>query len=242
MKRKSKLQFRRAVNTIPADKPILFWDTCALLDMLRIPYRDKYDINLLISYERISDMIKRGDIVSLTSSIVDIEFDNHYGGTLNELRRSVGKVKRQAKEYTDYMSDDHLKSSIKTEIDRIEIEQRLLNVLDDVTRNTILVNGNKKLDKIAKDRVIYKVAPVSVKGEYKDCYIWATFVSLIKDLNPTKLSCFATTNVRDYKQKNNSSPLQQLLDDCDFNANVKAAFDINRVRIDFENVLGLPHI
>lgn len=123
MKRKSKLQFRRAVNTIPADKPILFWDTCALLDMLRIPYRDKYDINLLISYERISDMIKRGDIVSLTSSIVDIEFDNHYGGTLNELRRSVGKVKRQAKEYTDYMSDDHLKSSIKTEIDRIEIEQ-----------------------------------------------------------------------------------------------------------------------
>ena len=64
----------------------------------------------------------------------------------------------------------------------------------------------------------------------------------MKDLNPTKLSCFATTNVSDYKQKNNSSPLQQLLDDCDLNANVKAAFDINRVRIDFENVLGLPHI
>lgn len=139
------------------------------------------------------------------------------------------------------MPDVHLKTGIVTDIERIDIEQRFLNVLDDITRNTILIEGNKKLDKIAKDRVIYKIAPASVKGEFKDCYIWATFVLLMKDLNPTKLSYFATTNTRDYKQKNNSQPLQQLIDDCAFNANVKATFDINRMRIDFENVLGLPH-
>lgn len=242
MKRKSKLQFKRAVNTIPVDKPILFWDTCALLDMLRIPYRVKYDINLLISYERLSAMIKRGDIVSIASSIIDIEFDNHYAGTLNELRTNVEKVKRQAKEYAGYMSDEHLKTSIIADVDRIEIEQRLLNVINEITQNTILVEGNKKLDKIAKDRVIYKIAPESVKGEYKDCYIWATFVLLMKELNPSKLSYFATTNTKDYKQKNNSQPLQQLIDDCAFNANVKATFDINRMRIDFESVLGLPHV
>lgn len=242
MKRKDRMSFKRASNEMPNNKPIIFWDTCALLDIIRIPFRDNFDINTLKSYMRLADLIEAGDVLSVTSSLVSIEFDNNYNKQIVDLRRSLNKVKQNTKEYADYMQDRALGSTIKTTVDQLEVEQTFVDICDRITRNTVLIGSIKKIEKIAQSRVIYKVVPAIDKGEYKDCFIWTTCVMLVHEIIPTSCTIFVTSNTRDYKDANTNLPHQQLLDDCSTCNGLSIRFDINLARIEFENALGLPHI
>lgn len=59
-----------------SDKPFIFWDTCALLNLVRIPLMDRKELTLttLRSYEYLLSEIEAGHVQSIASEVVLAEF------------------------------------------------------------------------------------------------------------------------------------------------------------------------
>ena len=75
MKNKNKLWLSQVAANIPNDRPIIFWDTCALVDVARIPHSTKkFTLQDLEQYEQIAQWIEEGRVISVTSDVVSALF------------------------------------------------------------------------------------------------------------------------------------------------------------------------
>ena len=99
MKTGKRIYLSQVNMEIPNDKLIVFWDTCALLDILRIPARENLNINDLLCYERIADYIENSQLVSITSGLVINEFLDHYEEKHNNLLHIQTKLKQKIHDY-----------------------------------------------------------------------------------------------------------------------------------------------
>lgn len=94
MKRKNRIWLSQANANLAANKPIIFWDTCALVDIIRIPHSTKnFTIQDLQKYEDIALWLEDGFIQSVTSDIVNIEFDEHYAREYSNLLQEQKSVR-----------------------------------------------------------------------------------------------------------------------------------------------------
>ena len=65
-------------------KPVVFWDTCALLNIIRFTYREKGDFALKYnSIKHVHDQILSGNIYSITSEIIVNEWNDNIDKTIN---------------------------------------------------------------------------------------------------------------------------------------------------------------
>lgn len=213
MKHLKKIWMSQSARYIDATKPIVFWDTCALLDVLRIPYRSG-SINELTMYEQILDSIKNGVIISVTSEIVAEEFDKHFSETCHNLENEQEKRKKGIKDFAAFETNVANKTRIFTAVDLLSIKQRLENVINDICKNTILIKGDAKQRRFADFRLRHSFAPAAKKNEYKDCYIWGMFITLAQKLPAHVSMTFFTSNKDDYYDKASNDVYSQLKDDC----------------------------
>ena len=101
----SKLYKKAALHDIPQNTPFIFWDTCALLDILRIPYRQENVTAALTKYQQLYEFIENDRIISLTSDMVLYEFNSHFDEISNELSKEVRRLKESIGKYVTLMSD-----------------------------------------------------------------------------------------------------------------------------------------
>lgn len=209
MKTDKKLFLSQVNGNIPRDKPMVFWDTCALLDILRIPVRKELSINDLTCYENIADCIERERIVSVTSGLVLKELLDHYENERRNLLRKQDGLKRDVTNYASYMESESKKRRITSAIELLNAEPRLVRLLNRIMKHTFIIREADTYRGFADYRVRNGLAP-GRRSEYKDCYIWGTFLKLVHKLNPaSSYIAFMTTNKRDYPEND-----PQLTRDC----------------------------
>ena len=130
MKTGKQIYLSQARANISNTRPIIFWDTCALLDILRLPIRQTIrGAEMLVRYEIIAESIERGIITSVTSSLVITELTNHYNQVYNELTKKENDAKNQMIQLADYMVSTKKKTRLIYAVNLLNIESRLLSVL-----------------------------------------------------------------------------------------------------------------
>ncbi len=190
-----------------SQKPILFWDTCAFLNILRFIYRNVKDpqkeINAILE---ISEKIGRGDVYSVCSSIEKTECVNNYDKTLSEFANSLKRT-------TKYHKDSILvintlnKTSYSSEslVDK-SLSENLHDIAQSIFSKTIFLTEDASIASDALNRTINNIPPAGVKKEFKDCAIWATMIRLAEltnKINPSLSKVFYTVNFEDFCEKNN---------------------------------------
>lgn len=220
MKTGNKFHISQVSTVLPNGKPVLFWDTCALLDIIRIPIRS--NLVALSNYERIAELIEKGDILSVTSEMVLSEVNDHFLKEKQILENEQTRRKNEIIGFADYMESQKKRDRIKSAVALLNVISRLELLTTRILRRTYIVRGESKYRDSADFRLRNKIAPAARKAEYKDCYIWSSFLTFAHEYPHTKL-VFMTTNPKDYRQDKNLFP--DIQRDC-VRANAQCLFNI----------------
>jgi hypothetical protein len=179
---------------------ILFWDTCSLLDIIRLPYRNG-DINSLSSIIELKNMIDNGTILSVCSSLTITEWNEHEDKSIQETNKNLGLTSTFHKNSVDMINRVFSTTYSTTQLDDKGLVAELENIAVEILNKTFFLNTDTISDN-ALWRVAQKKAPASKKQEFKDCAIWETVLSLASIIqgNGVKVVYF-TVNTDDYLDK-----------------------------------------
>lgn len=236
---KKKVSSSQIDTTIPNDKPIVFWDTCSLLYIISIPLRDAFgDYNV---YSQLLKHIEDGDILSVTSTVVFEEFKQHADVLYNDILKDESRLVNIYKNYAKLIGDPD-KTVINDAASRIHLSDILVDVSNRVWSNTYVINEDNLYKDIAHYRVMNKMSPAREKGEYKDSYIWASFMNMSQKLNNGLLRAFMTDNTEDYcdfEGKKVKGLQPQIEIDCN-TVNAEFFWKTRQLYHRIREVLGLP--
>ena len=180
----NKKVFRSKITLdIPNDKPLIFWDTCGLLKILHIPDFDERTAQTLMNHFCwISDEIEANRITSVSSELVMSELSDHLDGVTRDLIKNQEEAKNEILKYSSIENNPGLRRKTEKQLVKIKVEKRLLKLLNKIVRLTYIIKDHSQFGGLAHYRVLHKLAPAAVKSEYKDCYIWVTYLTLINEV------------------------------------------------------------
>lgn len=208
---KSKKWLTQAIGIIPADKPMIFWDTCSILDVSRVIERSTYDD--FKRMEVIVSAIEKGEIISITSELVVneyqknvIEVDGTRISQINNLKNTINYIAGIIKRNTT-------KQKLLSASNLLDVEREISQLVEKLWRNTIVIRDSLTLQSLAHKRTLRENPPSKNKSQYKDCFIWSTYISLIKKMGVNSpRSIFITSNTSDYGEgTRNSTPHHELV-------------------------------
>lgn len=206
-----KLFLSQVPKEIPAGKPIVFWDTCSLIYIISIAVRDSFaDYS---HYKDLLSWIENDEIVSVTSTIVLDEFNDHYTEEHNKANQDIEKLRELIRNYADIHPEP-----VRGQLMNLARDINLINILEDIESRvwgkTYVINEEQKLAELAHYRVLHKLSPSMVKDQYKDSYIWCTFMSVAQQFSGVR-KVFMTDNREDYcSPKKSTNPQPQIQLDC----------------------------
>lgn len=217
IKYKSVIFLSQVVTKYNGNKPIVFWDTCALLDILNFYIIQEKDSSSQYDfYQNILQEIKEGRILSVTSQLVYKEFMQHFKEMYKKIAINEKSLKNVYLEYADTLPQAQ-KKGLTRAANQLNIVPVFDKLIRDIWKSTIIIKEQQSFQNNAHYRVVNKIPPAAVKGEYKDCYIWTTFVSLSNALKKRYSShpemFFITSNAKDFQGPQNQNVGVQL--ECD---------------------------
>lgn len=214
-------------NVIPKDKPIVFWDTCSLIYIISIAMRNSFrDYD---SYKQVLDWIENDEVVSVTSEIVLREFAEHFEENKKCAIEDQKVIQRILKEYASTQEDKELANRISDDADKLDLVSVLEDIEKRVWAKTYVIKEDDTFNRTAHYRVMHKMSPSATKDQYKDCYIWSTFISLCKQMPPELFKVMLTENKLDYCVGKTTNLQTQIVDDC-VNGNASIVFNIGSLK------------
>ncbi|ELI6430218.1 DUF4935 domain-containing protein [Vibrio harveyi] len=186
---------------LTSPKPVIIFDTCSLLDIIRVAGRDNISSDIVSSA---LELIASNDIWLLASDIVSVEWNKNVDAVEQETKNKIKNTHKHAlmfKEsldksalvnkwsYSNYMTSYNLES---------ELKRTSLQLLNKLT----LIDQDKECVMRATQRVIHGQPP-STKGksEFKDCLIFEHCMELGKKLKKsgfTNKILFVSSNSSDF--------------------------------------------
>lgn len=198
-------------NEIPTvltdDKPIVFWDTCSLLYFNTIVSRRAYrefdwDKKLL-------DWVLNGDVYSVTSMLVSQEFNKHHDDFKNkDLGLEAGLI-HTMQQYGNIVGGQD-KAIIDKAIQSFKLSSMMDRMVCDLWKQTYVINDDTSFIQKAHNRVLSSTPPSGKEQEYKDCYIWETFLTLCDYAPHKNQAYFMTENTDDYCGKKCKTPFPEI--------------------------------
>lgn len=143
--------------------------------------------------------------------------------------------KTLVKDFSQYLLSSKRKNRIDNAVEQLNIQNRFGNLVNKICKNTTVMRLEQEHVKFADFRTRKKIAPACNKGEYKDCYIWGTYMAVLKKLHSTNVSYFITTNPRDYMQ--GSTTTAQIMADCSV-VNGNIIFHIGKLYSELKNLIN----
>jgi hypothetical protein len=187
--------------------PLIFLDTAAILDILRVPCRSELQVDIIDSAATtIDDLVADPRrIWVVTSANVIAEFQANRESVRRELATSTSNLNE---------SFTRLSSIAKVVLPEWRIEPlgwlnaafqgRILGIMDRLVAETIVFRGSKDCTLKAAARLKAGLAPASrSKQEFKDCEIFEEFLELISAFRKRGFNSpagFVTPNSKDYGQ------------------------------------------
>lgn len=185
--------------------PILCFDTCSALDLMRDPTRETADasdrktaLNLLMSIER------SGYLVSLMAKQVRQEFNEHVdkikeetATALQKLGEKLQRIDEIARAYgaSGFTNISHLDDHAK----------RARKIADRWIASARLIEKTKAIDVRAVQRVLEPRSPARKgKESLKDCIVIETYLDIVRRLRRENLSkpiVFISSNTKEYTRE-----------------------------------------
>lgn len=201
-------------------RPVLFWDTCALLDIIRFLTRIETIDNPQV-YKNISTIyskVKWGKIYSVASTVNSKEWDDHVDDAISLLDKNLPKIINCSKMIVEAHNNiNHVADSMPI-INPKSVKDHILDMARTIVKKTIFLEVDKEVAFNALERITNKRPPSNAaknsKAEFKDCAIWETMLELSRKINSTgiqKTKLFFTTNIDDFCTKNTGFPFASLL-------------------------------
>lgn len=205
----------------------IYWDTCALLDILRIPLPEhKFTVDNLLKYEKLYEYIESNMAISMASHVTKCELETNAQKEYSRLLKGEIDLKRKIIDFVRFSDDAASSNIIINSIKSLKISSRYYSLFYNICKKTYIINESAKIRRIAHDRTMNHIAPAHRKNEYKDCCIWATYVDIMKRKSHIPLGIFFTTNTSDFKEIKGKEACIQLKKDISFSQNLHITFSI----------------
>lgn len=222
---------------LPIDsKPYIFWDTCALINLMSINARMAF--NEFEFYNKLYGLIANNTLGSVTSAIVYREFSEHIEKAYDDDKDKEDNARNCFLDYAETLPETD-KNKIHSAIDHTEFFNMRLDILRVIWNNTYTISEDDTFMHKAHDRVLKHMCPAHVKGEYKDCYIWETYLDFLSRVSNAAPCFFFSVNTEDFAAtKKSKDPNPMLIADC-------AGFDselymtVERAQVGIYRKLGL---
>lgn len=202
-----------AAQVITSPAPVLFPDTCALVDLIRIPLRIKSANDAM----RLLDIANHLVSLSLTTSpdlwiaippLVYREWVEHSQNTLVELERHWANLDNmlQVAHVSAKFAGIHL-SNPATFSNR-NIENVITKLSENFFKSALFIADDAGCKDKATNRVIHNIAPAQKGSELKDCIIVEHCLEVCSQLRRsgfTEKCVFITSNTKDFCEPNSRS-------------------------------------
>jgi hypothetical protein len=184
--------------------PVILWDSCALLDVMRAAYRDHIDTR---SVDRSQEFLSRAtttprEIWSLASEIVEQEFRKNgndvkaeLSALLNSLDACASDLRRSGRYTGDYSATAPLASSLH-------------DLSADLLSNSNVVALDAVCDRRAAYRMAAVIPPCRSRGSNNngDCRIIEHYLEIARQLSAASFRfrvIFVSSNKKDYGEPSN---------------------------------------
>lgn len=186
----------------PNNKNLIFWDTCALLEIYRFPYRDG-NLNTYKILNRINGLIQNDTIYSIASSLSITEWNDNEDRVKLDVQNSLEKTGKYHSTCLEISNEIFATSHISESIHDKNLVQSFEALADNILSKTIFLE-TEEIANCALERVRDKKPPASKKQEFKDCTVWETVLKLSRDIytiEKEKIQVFYTVNTDDFIDK-----------------------------------------
>lgn len=185
-----------------APKPVLFWDTCALLDILRLPYR-KGTIDSFRLINQIKDLIQNDQLFSVASALTIKEWNEHENKILTETQKSLELTELFHGTCIAITNDVYGATYVSEPISNKSLCPIFENLAENILSKTFFLE-TAEIANSALTRISDKLPPASKKNEFKDCAIWETVLKMSRDIydfDQHTQQVFFTVNTEDFFDK-----------------------------------------
>lgn len=218
-----------------SSKPIVFWDTCSLLYFNSIVDRRAY--NEYEWDEKLLNLIETGQVFSVTSMVVLKEFNKHHDDLFNKDTGLENSLRNAMGDYGNIVGSPQ-KEDLQKGMAALNLAAHLDGMVTKLWLNTYVIDENLFFHEKAHNRVLAEQAPAKEKQEYKDCYIWETFLTLCDQVAQKDRTFFMTENTVDYCGKKSTTPLADIANDLKGRGG-HIQFRKSRLYVDVAKMLGI---
>ncbi|EJY0884548.1 PIN domain-containing protein [Vibrio cholerae] len=184
-----------------SNKPVLFLDTCVLLDVIRVSSRDGANVNTIST---VNDLVNTDSMWLIISDVVNSEWlqnvDKVYSEADNHLK-SLGKGLVQFQSALAQLPSLGTFSYTKRPHD-YNIPSLLKDLSNQLREKALVIDFDTECAGKAMLRVVSNKAPSALgKDESKDCTIYEHYLELGKQLRAASFSneiVFASSNKADF--------------------------------------------
>ncbi|OQY58001.1 MAG: hypothetical protein B6245_14110 [Desulfobacteraceae bacterium 4572_88] len=185
--------------------PVIFLDTCIILDIIRALYREKIDIKIVVSAKEliIRSQAEPAGIWLLISEIVETEWNNNINSVVKELRSEIKKLRKNLFRLERILENLFSGTPIPyPDIASYDLDVSLRNISEKLLKSSISFSNDMGCFAKSSLRVIRNEAPASKgKSEAKDCMIIEHYLKISRCLHENGFKekrIFITSNKKDY--------------------------------------------
>ena len=185
-----------------ANVPVLFVDTCILLDIIRSTNRclPNYARQALELLKLISST--PAPCLLVISSIVPTEWDENAAEVTVEVTRHLAKMEEQSSHFHDACEALDVPVGFgRASYARLGLAGKLRDLSHKILSNALCLGVDDESRSRAVARVIGRIPPSKKNGEVKDCAIIEEYLAVCRHLNLSdfgKRRIFCTSNTSDY--------------------------------------------
>ena len=197
----------QVAGMLSQEKPLIFWDTCSLLNILELAMnkKDKFNNN--------TERVEKRQIDDQT-----------------ELRGNIKKFAIVAPQR--WMKIIHC---VLNRV--FGYDSKLESLVKSIYKHTFIIKVDVDQKNFAYDRLVNRQAPSERKPSYGDNLLWGAFLSTSLALGGTKKRIFMTSNPEDFKAKGSNNLATIIKDEMSRNGvevcfDIKKAYQIMRADIE----------
>lgn len=207
---KNLLSVVNRILAAPAPVPVLCLDTCALLDIIRVPIRfhkDKISVEVITAaFDLISKAsTDKPDLWILTIELVEKEWLENAANVHTELKTHLNNLHYALDHFSKAQNKIETDSQFyQTDLRCFNLVQQLYSLSESLLKTSIIVENDDNCKIKAMNRVSTDDAPAGSKhgkNEAKDCMIIEHYLYLCRELRNNGFSekcLFVSSNTQDY--------------------------------------------
>jgi len=185
---------------------VLFLDTCTLLDIIRLPFRQKCPTKAkayFLSVQKVIQLIHNKELTLVIPPPVEKEWEDNLENTKAELSRHI-EMTATSLQILSVLHASNTEVFVIPDIHSFDTESFLVKICENLLLLGVHVEQDDTLVLKANYRVVEKIPP-SRKGAIKDCIIHEHCLQIASNLRNQgflKDIVFFTSNTQDFCEKN----------------------------------------